>query len=147
MTPDATATAALLEHGEAQSDATDIVAPESSAVSVNAMVLTAHGTDTLYEKMFAANDGINVPELVTKLAKSAFEDGSRLTARVYVLIVTPSWAVTSTFITVVAPAASIIVPEALPDVTTVPFTATEANDESAVGVTVSELTAFSTDIV
>ena len=97
--------------------------------------------------LFAANDGINVPELVTKLAKSAFEDGSRLTARVYVLIVTPSWAVTSTFITVVAPAASIIVPEALPDVTTVPFTATEANDESAVGVTVSELTAFSTDIV
>ena len=91
--------------------------------------------------------GAKAPGLIAKLAKSALELKGRWTASVYILIVTPSWAVTSTFITVVAPAASIIVPEALPDVTAAPFTATEANDESAVGVTVSELTAFSTDIV
>ena len=66
-----------------------------------------------------------------------------VTVIVELLMVTPSWAVTSTVI-VLLPTARLMLPEAEPLVTAVPLTFTVAVLSVTVGVTVSEVTLLAT---
>jgi len=60
--------------------------------------------------------------------------------------VTPSCAVT-TVLMVLGPTASAMLPDAIPELTTVPFTVTEAVASLVVGVTVTDAVALLTDAV
>jgi hypothetical protein len=65
--------------------------------------------------------GDSVPDDRTKLERVATVEAALVTVTVYVFVVAPSWAVTTTLM-VFEPTFSEIAPEALPDVTNVPLT-------------------------
>jgi hypothetical protein len=65
--------------------------------------------------------GESVPEDKVKFESVAMAERALVTVTVYVFVVAPSWAVTTTLM-VFEPTFSEIAPEALPDVTNVPLT-------------------------
>ena len=67
------------------------------------------------------NVGNSVPEDNVKFERVATVDAALVTVTVYVFVVAPSCAVTTTFM-VFDPTFSEIAPDAFPDVTDVPFT-------------------------
>ncbi len=81
-----------------------------------------------------AKAGVSVPALTVKLFKVAFVD-NRVTVMVYVLVVVPFWAVTTTAI-VFGPGFSAIGADAVPEVTDVALTRIVEPALLAVGVTV-----------
>jgi len=76
-------------------------------------------------------------------SKLSVPPDARVTVMVYVLVAEPPKAVT-TVVMVFSPTANSIGPEAVPDVTAVPFTVTVALLAEVVGVTVILLTPFTT---
>ena len=87
------------------------------------------------------NAGLMVPLLSARPLRLALVNAAeRVTVNVYVFVVTPSWAVTMVEITLV-PTFSAIGPEAVPDVTAVPFTVIVELDTAVVAVILIELTA------
>ncbi|MNK99742.1 hypothetical protein D3C87_1201530 [compost metagenome] len=93
--------------------------------------------------MDGANAGLRLPPDKASADRLASPEPARVTVTVYVLVVVPFWAVTMV-VTVLAPTASAIAPEALPLVVATPLTVTEAVASSTVGVTVSEVVALLT---
>ena len=61
-------------------------------------------------------------------------------------VAVPPWAVTTTLM-VFAPTAKAMLPDAVPDVTIAPFTVIVASEFCAVGVTVTDAVALTTDVV
>ena len=90
--------------------------------------------------------GDNVPEDKVKLERVAMAEGALVTVTVYVFVVLPSWAVTTT-VMVFDPTLSEIAPEAEPDVTEVPLTVMVALACVRVGVIVIDVTELATDAV
>jgi len=90
-----------------------------------------------------ANAGVSVPALSVKFDNVASADAARVTTTVYVLVVVPSCAVTTAVI-VFVPTFRLIGPDAVPDVTVVPFTVTVALASEVVGVTVMLVVALLT---
>ena len=85
--------------------------------------------------------------MVTRFERLASAEGARVTMIAYVMVVVPSALVTTVVMVVLAPSAKAIGPDAVPDVTAVPFTAIVAFGSCAVGVTVTEAVALTTDVV
>ena len=81
-----------------------------------------------------SNDGARVPLLMVSDDNVASVAGALVTITVYVFV-EPFCAVT-TALMVLAPAARLIAPEALPEVTGIPFTVTVALSWFTVGVSV-----------
>ena len=77
----------------------------------------------------------------------ALLDFALVTLMTYVWVVDPFWAVTMVVMAVVAPSAKAIDPDAVPDVTAMPFTFTVALTSCVTGVTVTDAVAFTTDVV
>ena len=76
---------------------------------------------------------------VAIVASLGSDDGARVTAMEYVLVVTPSWAFDIIVMVGVLPSApKARLPDAAPDATVVPFTVITAFGSIAVGVTVSD---------
>jgi hypothetical protein len=69
--------------------------------------------------------GESVPEDKVKFESVAMAERALVTVTVYVFVVAPSWAVTTTFMAF-DPTFSEIAPDAVPDVTKVPLTLIEA---------------------
>ena len=86
----------------------------------------------------AAKTGLSVPSLRVNPLRSALAEAARVTVTVYVLVVVPSCAVTTTVI-VFAPTLRLTGVAALP-----PFTVTVAVESATVGVTVRLLTLLAT---
>ena len=82
------------------------------------------------------NPGVSGVMLEPMVDSVAMPDGARVTVMVYVLVVVPFWAVTTTLIAVVVPSASASAPEVVPEVTLVPFTFIVALASLATGFTV-----------
>ena len=94
-----------------------------------------------------AKAGVNDPALMLKAERLALLDAAaRVTVTVYVLMVTPSCAITTTGMAL-APTASVWAAEAVPVATAVPFTVIVALASLAVGVMVMEETPYATDAV
>jgi hypothetical protein len=83
------------------------------SVGVTVSEVVALPTLAVYPVVADAKTGASVPLESDSADRSAFEDGARVTVTVYVLVVVPSWAVT-TVVMVLAPTLSAIAPEALP---------------------------------
>ena len=94
----------------------------------------------------AANTGLSVPLLRVKCARVALEDGARVAVMIYVLVVTPSCAVTTILITL-APTLSGMAPVAAPEATAVPFTFIVALASVVTEVTVRLLSLLGTEVV
>ena len=86
--------------------------------------------------VFGLNPGVSGVMLEPMLDSVATPEGARVTVMTYVLVVIPSWAVTTTLIAVVVPSASASVPEVVPDATLVPFTFMAALASVVTGFTV-----------
>ena len=82
-----------------------------------------------------AKPGVSIPALSVKFDNVASADAARVTATVYVPVVVPSCAVTTTVI-VFGPTAKGMALYAVPLVTAFPFTVTVALASEVVGVTV-----------
>ena len=80
--------------------------------------------------------GDNGPNCGPILARPALDESARVTAMVYVLVASPSAAVTTTLIFVAAPAVRATGADVLPDATGIPFTVRVAFGSLATGVTV-----------
>ena len=80
------------------------------------------------------------------LLSKALLDGALVTVMVYVFVVTPSWAVTLV-VNVLCPTTKAILPDAVPELTVVPFTVTVAVASAVVGVTFTDVVALLTDAV
>ncbi|MNS66600.1 hypothetical protein D3C72_998210 [compost metagenome] len=89
------------------------------------------------------NSGFSVPWLTVRELRLELLEETRLTVKVYVSVVVPSCAVTSTVITV-EPTGKVMEDEAAPLATTVPSTFTVAVLSCTVGVTLRELTELPT---
>ena len=89
--------------------------------------------------------GVKVAELMVNPVRSAFDEAALVTVIVYVFTV-PSWAVTDTVI-VLVPTLRVTGADALPLVTTVPFTFTDAFGSDTTGVTVIDVTVLDTKAV
>ena len=76
----------------------------------------------------------------------ALDEGARVTINVYVLVVTPSCAVTMVVI-VFGPTINGIAPDAVPDVTAAPFTFIAAFGSALVGDIVMDVVVLPTDAV
>jgi hypothetical protein len=129
--------------------ATVTVAANSVTVGVIVMEDTAFTTSgTVYAVVPDENAGVRVPELNTKLFKVAtlFTVAAVLvTATVYVVLAdVPSCGEPITVIVVADPAASIIAPDADPELTVTACTVTVAPLEVTVGVTVTDSTLLGT---
>jgi hypothetical protein len=90
-----------------------------------------------------AKTGDSVPLLSVSPDNVASLEPALVTAIVYVFVVVPSCAVTTT-VMVLLPTLRLILPDAVPLDTAVPFTVTAAFDSFTVGVTVIEVTAYAT---
>ena len=86
--------------------------------------------------VFGLNPGVSGVMLEPMLDSVATPEGARVTVMVYVLIVVPFWAVTTTLSAVVVPSASASAPEVVPEVTLVPFTFIVALASVVTGFTV-----------
>ena len=80
-----------------------------------------------------ANAGLNVPVLNARAARFAFVE-IRVTVNIYVFVVVPSAAVTTTLI-VFGPTARGILADAVPEATAIPFTVRVAVASLVVGFT------------
>jgi len=87
-----------------------------------------------------------VPLLILRFASTAFVDGALVTMIEYVLVVIPSWAVT-TILIVLGPATKAILPDAVPEVIATPLTFIVAVGSMVVAVTVTDIVALLTDVV
>ena len=125
-----------------------IVAFGSTVVAVTVTDETALLTDVVYVMVLPTVPLFTSVEAgVSLIALSkALADSARVTVMVYVLVVTPSWAVT-TVVMVLGPTAKAILPDAVPELIVTPFTATVAVWSLVVGVTVMVETALLTDAV
>ena len=96
--------------------------------------------------MPGANAGVNVPLLILNAERLSLVDGARVAVMVYVLVVTPSWAVTMV-VMVFGPTFKAIGAEAVPEATAVPFTVTVDVVTAVTGVIVILAAPFTTSSV
>ena len=92
--------------------------------------------------LVSAEAGVNFMTL-----SDALGDGARVTIIEYVRVVVPSCAVTTVVMVVVVPPAKAMLADAVPDVTATPFTFIVAVASAAVGVTITDAVALTTDVV
>ena len=93
-----------------------------------------------------ANAGVNVPALMVSACRVATAEAARVAVMVYVLVVTPSAAVTTTDM-VFAPTAKACEPDSEPEATVVPFTFMVAPASAAVGRTNTDETVLASATV
>jgi len=93
-----------------------------------------------------ANAGDNVPALTVSACRVATAEAARVAVMVYVLVVTPSDAATST-VMVFDPTVKGMLPDKLPEATAVPFTVMVAPASAAVGRTNTEATVLASATV
>ena len=96
--------------------------------------------------MPGAKAGVKVPLLILNAERLSLVDGARVAVMVYVLVVTPSWAVTMV-VMVFTPTFSAIGEEAVPEVTAIPFTVTVDVGTAVTGVMVIVAAPFTTLVV
>ena len=96
--------------------------------------------------MPGAKAGVKVPLLILNAERLALAEAALVTVMVYVLVVTPSWAVT-TVVMVLAPTFKAIGADAVPEVTAVPFTFTVDVGTAVTGVMVIVAAPFTTLVV
>jgi hypothetical protein len=115
-------------------------------VDVNATEPSEFANGSVYESVPAENDGDREPADAVKPLKVDIVDAARLTAIVYVLVVTPSWAMT-TILAVAVPPSTVLSTQSLPVVTDAPFTVIVATADVDEGVNVAAVTALPADEV
>ena len=93
-----------------------------------------------------AKAGVKAPLLILNADRLALADAALVTVKVYVLVVMPSWAVT-TVVMVFAPTLNAIGAEAVPGATAVPFTVTVDVGTAVKGVMVIVAAPFTTFVV
>lgn len=125
---------------------TVIAAVTSDAVGVTVSKVTPFTTFAVYVVVPVAKAGVKVPLLILNADRLALADGALVTVRVYVLVVAPSWAVT-TVVMAFNPAFNAIGADAVPDATVMPFTFTVDVGTAVNGVMVIVAAPFTTSSV
>lgn len=96
----------------------------------------------MYPVVPLTNTGNIAPLLTVKLDNVALDDTALVTVTVYVLLVL--FCAVTLAVIVLGPTTNGMLPDAVPDVTAVPFTVTVAVASLVVGVTVIDVTVFAT---